>query len=480
VRKILTSSLAFAAVFGTAHAAASNTPTELTVYHSDDAALFSAGDNGGTPSGYAMVREPRLLDLKAGNQDISLGGLPMYLDSETLALGFDDDDARVLSQQLQLGQGGNALLGSLVGQPVEVIGSNGQTLASGILTASGDNLLVRGSDGRSSLIHDYAAVRASGAIDPGARLDLRIQANRAGHGTAHLSYVTAGLGWRAAYVGTLQPGGACRLQFESRASVANRSGRDWKNAALTLIAGQPNTTRTSAPRPMMMKAMAASADAMPQQSSLADYRSYRLPAAVSLPDGSVSQLPLYATRTIDCERTALYENGSTYAFNRPMIDPGFSPGSNESVTSTLKLRAFDNLPAGNLRVLAADTRGVPQFIGEGRIEDTPKGSDAQLTLGTAFDLRGARERTAFHVDQAGRTLDEAFRITLSNAGDNARVITVREHPSRWHEWKLASSSSKPSQQSPDTITFRVSVPAGGETRLDYAVHYTWTADAQPQ
>ncbi|WP_049623971.1 DUF4139 domain-containing protein [Frateuria defendens] len=476
---------ALAAAVALAAPAFAATPTALTLYRSDSAALYASGDAGGVDEGYAVVREPRRLDLRAGVQDVTLGGLPRYLDSEALALGVEGG-ARVLSQRLLLGQGAGAALAGLVGQPVEVLGSDGQPLARGTLLRAGDGLLVQGEGGQTSLVRDYAAVRAQGRFSPGSSLQLRLDAPRAGGADAVLSYPTAGLGWRAAYVGTLQPGGACRLAFESRASIANRSGRDWHEVALTLIAGEPRFAKASAPQPMMMarsfKAAAApEADALPEQSTLADYRSYALPGAVDLPDGSVSQVPLYATRTLDCERTALYERGGGWRPPQPMLDPDFSPdGGEQPITSTLRIQAFDSLPAGHLRVLAADRHGTPQFIGEGRIEDTPKGRPATVTLGTAFDLRGQRERTAFTVDRAGRRMDEAFRITLSNAGDSARTVTVREHPSRWRQWTLVSSSAKPARQTPDLLEFRVEVPAGGQATLDYAVRYSWTADQQPR
>jgi hypothetical protein len=220
-------------------------------------------------------------------------------------------------------------------------------------------------------------------------------------------------------------------------------------------------------------AKAASAD-MPQQSALGDYRLYTLPKPVDLPDGSVSQVPLYATRTLACERTALYENGNTWSPPEPMTSPDFNTGGGNTIESTLRFTAFDSLPAGFLRVLGSDNTGTPQFLGEGRVDDTPKGSDANLTLGTAFDLRAERERTAFKLDKDARTMDEAFRITLSNAGQSARVVTVREHPGRWREWTLASSSVKPARQSPDVLEFKVNVPAGGKATLDYAVHYRWS------
>lgn len=469
------------ALTGTSMAHAADT-TAITLYRSDSAALYASTGDGSVDDGYAVVREQRMLPLVAGTHDVVIGDLPNALDAEALALGFPDGHAKVISQRLLLAQGANAALTGLVGRSVDVLGSNGESLASGTLLRASDGLLIRGVTG-TTLVRNYSAVRSSGGDFPlGSSLSLRVDAARAGSTRAVLSYPTSGLGWRAAYVATLQPGNSCRMQFESRASIANRSGRNWHDAQVTLIAGEPNMAKASAPRPMMAMARgySAKADAMPQQDSIGDYRSYALPGAVDLPDGSVSQVPLYASRTMDCTRTALYENGGSYLPPQPIVNRDFNQGGGSAIVSTLKLKAFDSLPAGYLRVLTADKHGTPQFIGEGRIDDTPKGSDATITLGTAFDLRAERERTTFSVDKAGRTMDEAFRISLSNAGDNVRTVTVREHPGRWRQWTLASSSSKPSQQTPDTLEFRVDVPANGKAVLDYAVRYSWTADEQPQ
>ncbi|HEY9512616.1 MAG TPA: DUF4139 domain-containing protein, partial [Rhodanobacter sp.] len=291
--------------------------TELTVYRSDNPALYASSGDSDIDAGYAVVREQRTLELAAGVHDVTLGNLPTRLDAEALALSFPGNDARVISQRLLLAQGQNAALTALTGHTVEVLGDTGGVLASGNLLRVGDGLLVRDHAGRTTLVSHYAAVRGSGTDFPtGSSLNLRLDAARAGPATAALSYPTSGIGWRAAYVATLQPGSRCRMQFASRASIANRSGRDWHDVQLTLIAGEPNMAKDSAPRPMLatargFNAKAESAD-LPEQTSLADYRSYTLPAPVELPDNSVSQVPLYATRTLDCERTALYANGSGY------------------------------------------------------------------------------------------------------------------------------------------------------------------------
>ncbi|HEX7817021.1 DUF4139 domain-containing protein [Dyella sp.] len=478
--------LACATAFAGQASAAQLNHTELTLYRSDDSSLFDAGNSGAVRSGFALAREPRTLDLQSGTQDISIGGLPQFLDTEGLSLHVDG--AKVLSQQLRLDQSENAMLSGMLGKRVTVRGQ-GQVVEDGVLIGTqGDGLLIRKDDGHVAWAPGYNYVETVNARDytaAGAILNLKLQSQRSGQADAVLSYPTSGLGWRASYIGTLQGEGSCKLQFESRASIANRSGRDWNDVKLSLIAGEPNLETSSGPRPVMMMAKAARApmpvaDAMPEQSSMADYRQYSLPATVDLPNGSVTQSPLYATRTIDCERTALFENGSTWQTERPAISNSFGGATSNVVSSSVSFKAFDNLPAGYIRVLTGDSHGAPQYVGQSRIGDVPKGQTATIRLGNVFDITPQRERTAFSVDKAGRTMDESFKITLSNASSSARVVTVREHPNRWREWNVSASSIKPSKQNPDVLEFAVNVPANGNATLEYTVRYHWSADVQPQ
>lgn len=455
----------------------------LSVYRSDSPALY-AGSSGNVDDGYALVHERRTLQLDGGVQTLALSGLPTTLDPEAVDLDAGRN-VRVLMQRLLLPRGqGSALLARQIGHPVSVLNADGKPLAEGELLDADGSLSVRTADGRVLVLRDYAAVALTGADagTRGATLALTVDSAHKGATDAALTYPAAGLGWRAAYTATLQQGAACRMDFDARASVANRSGRDYRDAALKLIAGEPNFAKSGGPRPVMMKAMAAPAaeadSYLPQQAALGDYRSYTLPQRVDLPDASVSQVPLYAARTLDCRRAWVFDP-TPHAWNPPVpqlqADMG-PPRVEDRIASTLRFDAFDTLPAGYLRVLTLDRDGHPALLGEVRIDDTPKGKPVDATLGSAFDLRGERERTAFHVDRAARRMDEAFRVTLSNAGDMARTVTVREHPARWREWTLASSSLKPSRQTPDLLEFAVPVPAHGSATLDYALRYTWTAD----
>jgi hypothetical protein len=453
--------------------AASAADPALTIYRSDSDALFDSGDHP-VADGHAVVHEQRALQLAGGAQTLIIDGLPSLLDAEAVAIDLGSA-ARVLGQRVM--SAGDSLLSSHRGERVQVSAVDGRMLADGVLVSiDNGGLGVRANDGRIAYIRDYARVEfPEGAGMPGSSLHLALD-GKAGATTAQLTYPTAGLGWRAAYSAQLRDDGSCHLRLDALASIANRSGRNYDAATLKLVAGTPNFAGYDrGPRMMAMKAAAAPApEAMPEQSSLGDYRSYAIDGRLDLPDASVTQVPLHASRDLDCERRWVFEHGGAWFPPKPMLAPDNSGPGTGPVQSQLSFNAADNLPAGTLRVLARDRDGRSELLGESRIGDTAKGRKVDLTLGIAFDLAATRERTSFDVDKATREMREGFRITLANSGEVARTVTVREHPNRWRAWTLASSSHKPERQSPDLLEFRIAVPAGGEATLDHVVRYTWT------
>jgi len=450
-------------------------PASLTVYHADNDALFSGNTQGTLDAGHALVHERRTLDLQAGNHQIRIGGLPATLDPEAVAVALGSN-ASVLGQRVVLANASaNGALDGAIGSQVEVQ-SGGGSFSGELLGASENGVLVRTRDGTVHLVHDYASVTLPGdAVSGGSALLLDVDAKSAGNRDAHLTYTTSGLGWRAAYNATLASGSACRMQFKPEASIANRSGRDYDSATIKLVAGQPNLgnrTRMYS----MAKAPVPMAAAMPEQAPLGDYRSFTLPGAVSLPNGTVTLTPLYPVQTLDCQREYVIEDGGAYFPPKPNTnDYGAQDYQDRAITSTLAFSAPDALPAGTLRAWINDRDGAPALLGQGGVADTPEGQRVSVQLGESFDLRASRERTAFHVDANAHTMTESYKVTLTNGGDTARTVTVRQHPDRWREWTLSSSSIKPSKRTPQLLEFQVPVPADGDATLTYAVKYTWSA-----
>lgn len=460
--------------------------TQLTIYSESSDALFSGGNQGTLDAGHALVHEQRSLDVQAGNHELRIGGLPAVIDPEAIAVAFGSGAAvSVVGQRVVLANASTGgVLDSAIGRTVSVSGSmSGNAIAAtsvqGVLVgASSDGVLVRTADGKVLLIHQYASVALpADAVNGGSSVLLDVTAKSSGNRNALLTYATSGLGWRAAYSATLEAGGSCRMQFKPEASIANRSGRDYTGADVQLVAGQPSLGNRGLRMYSMAKAPAPmAAEAMPMQASLGDYRSFTLPGRVNLPNGTVTLTPLYAARQVPCQRDYVIEDGGAGFPSKPNTnDYGAQDYRDRAIVSTLAFTAPDALPAGTLRAWTQDGNGAPALLGQGNVADTPKGQKVAVELGQSFDLRASRERTAFHVDVAAHTLSEAYKVTLTNGGDTARTVTVREHPNRWREWTVTQSSLKPARQTPQTLEFNVSVPAHGETTLTWALRYNWTA-----
>ncbi|HEX5122133.1 MAG TPA: DUF4139 domain-containing protein, partial [Rhodanobacteraceae bacterium] len=458
-RSSLPLAAAIALVSASSGIAAAENPA-LTIYRADGDALF---ENGGMPTeGYAIVHEQRALKLAGGHQALVIDGLPATLDAEAVSLDLGAG-ARVLAQRV-LSTGDGGMLAAHRGEIV-LIGLRSGSTGGTLLGVDNGALIVRADDGQISYIREYDTLMfTKGSGLPGSTLQLTVD-GKPGDVAAALTYPTSGLGWRAAYSALLLDNAGCRMRLDALASIANRSGRDYPGSKLKLVAGSPNMARPVT-RPYMAKAtmaVASAPQALPEQSSLGDYRSYAVDGTLDLPDASVTQVPLYASSDLDCERRWIFESSGAWFPPKPMINKDDMPVSAmpSPVASELRFTTAQNLPAGHLRVLTRDRDSRVEFLGEARINDTQKGQAVPVALGTAFDLSARRERTAFSVDKAAHEMNEGYRITLMNTGETARTITVREHPNRWRAWTLMSSNPKPAKQTPDLLEFEVAVPANG-------------------
>ena len=169
------------------------------------------------------------------------------------------------------------------------------------------------------------------------------------------------------------------------------------------------------------------------------------------------------------------------AFTADLItDQGYGTEGNKKVQV---MREFVNsdtnhlgiaLPAGKLRFYRRDADGQLEFVGEDRIDHTPRNETIRVTTGNAFDLVGERKQTSFHVDTGDKWMDESFEIKLRNRKKDQPVeIRVVEHLYRWNNWEITQKSDDFTKKDSQTIEFRVPVKPDEEKAVTYTVHYSW-------
>ena len=131
------------------------------------------------------------------------------------------------------------------------------------------------------------------------------------------------------------------------------------------------------------------------------------------------------------------------------------------------------LPGGVVRFYRSDDAdGNLEFVGENRIEHTPKNEQVRVKTGTAFDLIGERTVTNFEASDKKKTARESFSITLKNRSEEVKTIIVREPLWRWSNWKIENSSMDFKKVDAQTIEFTVTLQPDTTQDLTYTAFYS--------
>ena len=294
----------------------------------------------------------------------------------------------------------------------------------------------------------------------------------AGVQNLELSYLTGGLSWRADYVAELNADDS-RLDLNGWVTLTNRSGAAYPDARLQLVAGDVNRVRDARPLTREMMTMAAKAADVPemQQEALFEYHLYTLQRPTTLADNQTKQVALMSATRVPVKKQFLLA-GADYYYS----------GQHGDLGQKLKVGVFvefDNqgeglgvpLPKGIVRVYKQDSAGNAQFVGEDRIDHTPKNETIRLKLGDAFDVTADRKQTDFKkLAGTGRynyVFESAYEVVLKNAKSEAVTITVREPMPG--DWSMVAESQPHAKAAANTAEWQVKVPAEGRATLSYRV-----------
>ncbi len=124
------------------------------------------------------------------------------------------------------------------------------------------------------------------------------------------------------------------------------------------------------------------------------------------------------------------------------------------------------LPAGVVRVYKADTSGAQQFVGEDRIDHTPKDETVRIKLGDAFDVVAERKQTDYK-NISRRVFEYAYEIRIRNHKEEAVTVVVNEPIGG--DWEMLNSTFPAEKTAAFAARFNVPVAKDGEAVLSYRV-----------
>ena len=322
----------------------------------------------------------------------------------------------------------------------------------------------------------------------------QIDADAATHFSAELAYITGGLDWDATY-NVVAPDssdvtGNEKADVHGWVTIHNQSGTEFPRARVKLMAGDVAKIQQAGEygKAMDRIVMAASAGPIggPQvtQKTFDDFHLYDLNRTVSLRESETKQVQFIDAANVSMHRTYSFDglNAQIQPIYGGNVNQNRGYGLDNENTKVLIVEEIKNseanhlgmpLPAGRLRLYRRDADGQMEFVGESAINHTPAEDTLKVPTGSAFDVKGSRRQTEFHVDYNRREIDEDFEIKLSNQKQQPLNVKVIEHLYRGDNWQITNKSSDFTKRDSQTIEFPVQVPAKGDATLTYAVHYTW-------
>jgi hypothetical protein len=295
-------------------------------------------------------------------------------------------------------------------------------------------------------------------------------------GTSHrveASYLAGKLAWNADYVLTVARDDKA-ADIDGWVTVVNGSGTSFRNATLQLVAGDLNRVRQALGRmsaDSARKEMAAAPPPMAQE-AFSDYHLYTVGRKTTVNNSETKQVSMLGATAFPVQKRYVVDGQAFYYRN--VQHPGAPIKDVVQVYYQFKNDEKAGLgmpmPAGTVRVYQSDSKGGVQFVGEDRIDHTPKDETLNLKIGNAFDVVCERKQTDFQMI-ASNVYDVEYEITLRN--HKAAAVAVEVNEPIGGTWRMLQSSHQWNKTSAWAAQFAVPVAADATAVLKYRVRVTY-------
>jgi hypothetical protein len=288
-----------------------------------------------------------------------------------------------------------------------------------------------------------------------------VNSKKSGKQNFQLSYLTSGVQWISDYVATVDDKDQ-KIDLIGWVTIDNRSGTEYENAKLKLVAGEVNRVQPGVP---MMKTMRAEAMMMDagmapqfQEQSFFEYHLYTLQRPATVKNNEMKQIEMMTAKAVPVKKVYKVENGA-----KAQVKLEFSNKKENGMGLPL--------PKGRVRLYKKDKEGSLQFIGEDQMDHTPKDEKLSLLLGNVFDVAVEREQANYNQIQPGKVWEETWQIKLRNRKDENIQVLIAESLYGGREWKIVKNSHPFEKKNAHQIEALVDVSQGQEVLFTYTVKY---------
>lgn len=425
--------------------------------------------------GTGLVKDTREIDLPDGEFELIFMDVASTIDATSVHFvsNTNPDALAVLEQNYEYDLVSTAALYNRhIDQHISVRTEDGRTIEGTLLSHAG-GMVINTADGivivNNPVEVTFEALPEGLITRP--TLKWLLASNRSGTHECEMSYLASGMRWYANYVVIVGENDDV-LDLSGWVTIDNNSGASYYDAMLKLVAGEVHRVQPEYRYEYDYPVEAYYDEAMPlaapgfEEESFFEYHLYTLQRPATVLNNQQKQISLLEGEGIGVTKLFVFDPGYSY-WNRGVGDTAEAP-----IQVRLQfMNSEENslgvpLPKGVLRVYKEDSSGALQFIGEDRIDHTPRDEEIEIFLGEAFDIVG--ERVVLDRRQWGSRWEYDVEVTIRNHKDEAVTITYWDHA--WGDWEVSNASHEWNQKDASTLEFVFDVPADGETVVTYTIH----------
>jgi hypothetical protein len=430
-------------------------------------------------SNVGLVKDTRLIEMKPGVLELKFMDVAAKIDPTTVHIKslIKESSLNVLEQNYEYDLlNPQKLLEKFVGQKVQLATINPETKKEEIVEAT----LLSTQGGNIFQIGDKIHIGHPGRIllskipenlIPQPTLVWMLENKISEPQKLEASYLTSGINWKADYVAVLNKLDTL-MDLTGWVTIDNKSGATYQNGLLKLVAGdihrvQPEMQMDSAKTRMALKEAEG-----PQfkEESFFEYHLYTLDRRTTIKDNQTKQMTLLDANQVPIKKLFIFSGSPQYYYYQNQGSQKQKVGVFLELENSKKNNLGIPLPKGTVRVYKEDKDGSLQFIGEDRIDHTPKDEKFKIKIGEAFDVIGERVQTDYK--HLGRNLFEVgFDVSLRNhKKEDIQVLVEEPIPG---DWEMLSNTHPYDKLSANLIRFEVPVAKDKEVKVKYRIRFKY-------
>ena len=429
-------------------------------------------------SNVGLVKDIRLIDLKSGVQELKFMDVAAKIDPTTVHIKslINGSSLNVLEQNYEYDLlSPQKLLEKFVGQKVQLATINPETkkeeiIEATLLSTQGGNIFQIGDKIHIGHHGRILLSRIPENLIPQPTLVWMLENKLPKPQKLEASYLTSGINWKADYVAVLNKLDTL-TDLTGWVTIDNRSGATYQNALLKLVAGDIHRVQPEI-KMDYARPMAAAKEASPQfkEESFFEYHLYTLDRRTTIKDNQTKQMTLLDANQVPLKKLFIFAGHPQYYYYQNQGSQKQKIGVFLELENTKKNNLGIPLPKGTIRVYKEDKDGSLQFVGEDRIDHTPKDEKFKIKIGEAFDVVGERIQTDYK--RLGSNLFEvAFEVSLRNhKEEDIKVLVEEPIPG---DWEMLSNSHPFEKLQAHLIRFDVPIGKDKEVKVKYRIRFRY-------